>query len=321
MVDLQDVSGGAGAAALQCDHAIFTSLPSRIGEGYRLVAWNVGVRPEERVELTRRAPSHGSLCPDSQTAVVQMRLQSSGRVAWGFTRFAGTEHTRRGGGRVWTDFLLCDEAGAQREGLHPVEFRAALAAEPAPKAQLGTAPLAAIAVARRGSGEPAGGSRVAARVAAVAALLVSNRACVIAAGPAPVEMLEDSLRMIPASLRGAISVGAGLRFSSARGVRASVTDRIDQETLRATRGQGVECIDVQTAPAAFAPGAIAGWLALMVRWWSEERAAEAVELADKLAGGWTAEEIAHVASLCEAIDRREARPDELDRLLMRRSAA
>lgn len=321
MVDLQDVTGAAGAAALQCDHAIFTSLPSRVGEGYRLVAWSGGVRAEERVELTRRAPSHDSLCGESRTADLQMLLQSTGRVALGFARFAGAEHTRRGGGRVWTDFLMCEHEAACREGLHPVEFRAALSLQPALKMPPGSEPLAQVAVSRRGSGAPAGDTRTAARVAAAAALLAGGRACVIAAGDDPVGVFEDALRMLPASLRGSLSAGAGLRFSSARGVRATLTDRTEQYTTRATRGQGVDCIDIQAAAPAIEPGPLTPWLALMERWWKQARAAEAVELADKLADGWTADEVARVAAICEAIDRREQRPEALDNLLMRRGAA
>ncbi|MFN2375777.1 MAG: hypothetical protein ABR538_04520, partial [Candidatus Binatia bacterium] len=170
MVDLEDLNTSCAAAALPCDRAIFTSLPSPTGEGYRLVAWSGGVRPEERVELTRRAPSHGSLCSETagSRALMQLRLQSTGRVAWGLVRVSGAEHTRRGGGRVWTDFFLCAPAQAERAGLHPHHLRTALAAAPAAKPPFGSSPLATVDIVHGDAGEPA--ARDARGVAAAAAL-------------------------------------------------------------------------------------------------------------------------------------------------------
>lgn len=323
MVDLPDLSAGTGAASLQCDRAIFTSLPSPTGEGYRLVAWSSSVRTEERQELTRRAPSHGSLCGESSGArgVVQMQLQATGRMAWGFVRVAGAEHTRRGGGRIWTEFMIANAAEAAREGLHPQVLYAALTAEPVPKPPLGSTPLARVSVNRIGPGMPAArDARDATIAASVASLLVEGRSCVIAAGAAPTDVFEDALRMVPASLRMTIRACAGLRLSSSRGVHATLTERFDQDIVRATRGQGIECIDL-AAKVPPAGGVLAPWLALMARWWGEQRGAEAVELADRLGAGWPVEEILDVAALCEAIDRREANPFSLHDLLLRRSAA
>jgi hypothetical protein len=327
VVDLQDVAGGAGAPlskeALLCDRTIFTSLPSRIGEGYRLVAWSPGLRPEERQELTRRAPSHGSLTGDAELprGLILFRLQASGRTGWGFTRVAGAEHTRRGGGRVWTDFLLGDAADVARQGFHPNEVHASLAAAAPLKPPLGTSPLPRVGITRIGSGAAAlRGERGARVAAATASLLLAGQPCVIAAGVDAPDLLEDALRMIPGSLRSGIEACAGFRFSPSRGVKVTITDRIDQDALRATRGQGVACVDLEKQMPAMS-GPLATWLALMTRWWNEERAVDAVELADRLGAGWTVEEITRVATLCEAIDRGEERPDRLDELLLRRSAA
>ncbi len=316
------------------------------------MAWSAGLRPEERQELTRRAPSHDSLtaapakartgtrtlaaaagtsappvaspsaaAEDSPHGIIQFHLQVSGRAGWGFTRVAGVEHTRRGGGRVWTDFLVCDAAEASAHGLHINEIRAALAAAPELKQPLGGSPLPRVGIARVGSGSPAArGARAISAAAATASLLLADQACVIAAGTDAPELLEDALRMIPASLRAGIDVCAGFRFSPSRGVKVTITDRIDQDTMRATRGQGVVCVDLEKQMPQ-ATGPMVPWLTLMSRWWSEERGADATELADRLGAGWTAEEIVRVASLCEAIDRGEERPERLGELLVRRNAA
>lgn len=322
MVDLQDL-GESGAHRLHCERAIFTSLPSRIGEGYRLVTWSAGLKPEERQELTRRAPSHGSLTgdADSPRGLVLFQLKSSGRSGWGFVRVSGAEHTRRGGGRVWTDFLLADPADAAREGLHPDDLRASLALEPPPKQPLGVTPLPRVGVVHAPSGAASSSdARAIASAAAVASWILAGRACVVAAGASAIHVLEDALSMIPAALRGGIEASAGLRFSPGRGVKVTLTDRIDQDTVRATRGQGVDCVDLAAGIPAPA-GTLAPWFALISRWWSEERSGEAVALADKLASDWSVEQILSVASLCESIDRGLLSPEALHDKLSRRSAA
>ncbi|HEY2773821.1 MAG TPA: hypothetical protein VGK20_07190 [Candidatus Binatia bacterium] len=318
MADLADLSGTV-PVALECDRAIFTSLPSNIGEGYRLVAWSGGLKLEERQELTRRAPSHGSLVGESGRATMLFHLQSSGRAAWGFVRVAGAEHTRRGGGRVWTDFLLADAGDARREGPAPALLRDALAASVLPKPPLGSSPLAKVGVARGQAPAPAKSARIES-VARVASLLFEGRTCVVAAGGAPVEVFEQALRLLPACLRERVDACAGLRFSPARGVKTTLTDRIDQDTLRATRGQKVECVDLEkSAPALEGP--LAPWWTLVLRWWNEGRGDEATSVADRLTGGWNLREILDVAALCESIDRREFKPDALAARLARHSVS
>jgi hypothetical protein len=103
-------------------------------------------------------------------------------------------------------------------------------------------------------------------------------------------------------------------------VKATLTDRFDQDIVRSTRGQGIECIDLE-AKVPPVGGALAPWLALMSRWWGDKRAVEAVGLADRLSDGWSVGEVLEVAGLCEAIDRGDERADALDELLLRRSAA
>lgn len=320
MVDLPDVTGVAGATSLQCDRAIFTSLPSPTGEGYRLVAWSPGLRPEERAELTRRAPSHGSMGDEEEgsRALVQFRLASSGRVAWGFVRLSGAEHTRRGGGRVWTDFLLADAVAAGRAGHHPGQLRAALeAAPPLSKPVEGTSlPTARVVPVVSGVAADLGNARTpqaVAMAASVAAMLLQARSCVLAVGPAVLEVLDDALRMIPGAARAYVDACAGLRFSPTRGVKATLIRGLDPEVVRATRGRGTDCLDLtKQSPVV---GEMAPWLALMSRWWNQGRSEEAIDLAQRLAGDWTKEGVLEVAALCEAIDRGERGPEALEALV------
>lgn len=315
-----DRSGPGEAPSAEWDRAIFTSLPSPTGEGYRFVAWSPSVRLEERQELTRRAPSHGSLAGDGAISrgLLHLQLQSTGRSGWGFVRVAGAEHTRRGGGRVWTDFLLRDAADVARDAVHPDALRTALAAEPPPKQPIGSVALPRVGVSPRSVVEPsARDPRHAARAATVAGLLAGGRACVAAVGAEPASVFEDAMHMLPAWLRSSVNASAGLRFSPSRGVTTTVTDRIDQDAMRATRGHGVECIDVESKPPA-PPASLAPWLELMARWWSEGRAPEAAALSARVGKGWKAEDLPRIATVADSVVRGEMSVEALDDFLASR---
>jgi hypothetical protein len=176
------------------------------------------------------------------------------------------------------------------------------------KTPVGSSPLARIDIAASGAGGPTQKNALAA--AAVAALLHDAKPAVVAAGRAPLDLFEDALRMLPAAARAGIEAAGGLRFSPARGVKVTVTDKIEQDTIRATRGQGIESIDL-AAKVPAAGGPLAAWLALMVRWWGEGRGALGAALADRLGDGWTTGSILQVAALCEAIDRGDERIETL----------
>jgi hypothetical protein len=156
-------------------------------------------------------------------------------------------------------------------------------------------------------------------VATVASLLLTGGTMVIATEN-PAQMFDDAMHMLPAGLRSQVDAAAGLRFSPSRGVRVTLTDAIDQETIRATRGQAIECIELATKQIAIA-APLAPWLSLVSRWWNEGRRAEADDLADRVGRGWTIDKLKDVAVVCEAIDRRAMTPEALGDLLARRSAA
>lgn len=290
-----------------------------MGEGYRLVTWSAGVRPEERSELTRRAPSHGALCaqPAPRRAVIVATLQATGRAVYGLARVAGTEHTQRGGARIWTDFFVGGAVAARREGLHPHDVQSALDGLPPPKKLAESSPLTLVDVARGAStSAPSRDGKSVAMAAVAASLLLDGRVCVLACGPASVTVFEDALHMIPATMRGGLQACAGLRFSPSRAVIVTLADAIDPDTVRATRGQGVECIDlVSKAPPLGGP--LAAWFALMTNWWLSGRAGAASELTSRMTGDWSAADVLAVASRAAAMGEQECRGEALDELIRR----
>jgi len=110
-----------------CEHAVFTSIRSAVGQGYRLIAASGGVRADEKVEITRRSASHGSLCetgPDP-VGLSSYRL-GSGRHCITYCCHAGREHTSRGGQRVYSHMVLLDPSSYRLFNSDPVRVHAAL---------------------------------------------------------------------------------------------------------------------------------------------------------------------------------------------------
>lgn len=305
-----------------CDRVVFTSLPSPTGEGYRVVACSPGLRSDERSEITRRSPSHDSLCSPAPSARgLAISTLKSGRVCVSLSRLAGAEHTGRGGERVWTDALLVDAADFLGAGGLPDAFEQAVAAAPLPAVKLSpiidklwmSPPLPP----RPAWSDPGAVPTVTAQ-AALAALLLERAVCVVAC-PDPVALVEGALALLPRALRGGLSVSAGLRFANSRQVTACVVDQIDVETRRVTRGRPVALLSAEEL-AARPLGLLTPWFRLMKRWYSEGRQSQALELAYALHRGWSPPAVLEVTAVCEAIDRREESPDVLSALLARRAA-
>ncbi|RJP30758.1 MAG: hypothetical protein C4547_16305 [Phycisphaerales bacterium] len=125
---MPDRSGTAGrraavnrpdAAEVVFDQAIFTSVRTPMGEGYRIIAASAGVSGDEKQAITTHAPSHDALCDESSRAGgIACYPLPSGRLCIATTCRAGTEHTGRGK-RIYTYNLVVDEAGFAAFGYSP----------------------------------------------------------------------------------------------------------------------------------------------------------------------------------------------------------
>jgi len=93
------------------DHAVFTSVRSVTGQGYRLVSRTSGLRESEVRELVRCAPSHASLEDESASGrgLAAARFPE-GRWAVLCVQAAGPEPSNRGGMRIFTHALFLDAA-------------------------------------------------------------------------------------------------------------------------------------------------------------------------------------------------------------------
>ncbi|MCZ6816838.1 MAG: hypothetical protein O7F76_09135, partial [Planctomycetota bacterium] len=116
-----------GGEAVRAEQAVFTSIRSPMGEGYRIIAASPGIRPDEKAEIIRRAPSHDSLCESGRAAVGLLAFPfESGRYCLGFSCHAGREHTARGGNRVYSHFAVVEPGDWQSFGFNAVRLHTAL---------------------------------------------------------------------------------------------------------------------------------------------------------------------------------------------------
>lgn len=105
---------------MQVEHAIFTSVRGPMGEGYRIVSSTRGVTRDQRQEITRRSPSHGSLCAQTDDACgLSSYPLPDDHWAVACSQHAGMEHTGRGGYRVHTHVVVLQDVQFERFGNDP----------------------------------------------------------------------------------------------------------------------------------------------------------------------------------------------------------
>ncbi len=111
------------------DQAIFTSVRTPMGEGYRIIAVSRGLTADDRRAITRTSPSHDALCDPSPEAVgMACYPLPSGKLCIAHTCSAGVEHTGRGT-RIYTHNLVAAPEGFAQFGFNPFRIlRAAQAA-------------------------------------------------------------------------------------------------------------------------------------------------------------------------------------------------
>jgi len=241
------------AVSISVDQAVFTSIRSPAGQGYRLVAASAGVRSDEKAEITRRSPSHGSLCEGGSSAVGLCSYPlGSGRQCVAYSCYAGVEHTARGGQRVYTHLTLLEPADYRRLDFDPLPVHAALARAVGGSPLLKPPPRLdrlSLTVSPAGGGSPdwpgALTSEEAEQIRLVTSVLLARRRLVWAGARCPFRLLEWALVAVPPSARGALAVSVGLKFAAARRMDLSVVDRDGGAIQRAIAGGDVQLFDVQ----------------------------------------------------------------------------
>ncbi len=271
----------AHGQGLACDQAIFTSIRTPTGEGYRMIAASVAVTGDERAEITRRSPAHGSLCDPEPSAIGldSYRLER-GRRCVAYTTYAGVEHTARGGGRIYSHIALLQREDFRRFDADPLRPHRILGRifqrfGPVLKPPSRLAPLdLPITDVEYLIPEQADQSPLETNVAAwlwptAAALLKGER--VVLVGPTqPLELARWILLCLPLGLREEMDVSVGLKPSSTRPAHLSITPTLDARSRQFIEGQELTLWDTSHDPPPDVDP-FTRWLELLRKWWSEGR--------------------------------------------------
>lgn len=268
---------------ISCDQAIFTSIRTPMGEGYRIIAASRGLRPEEKQAITRLSPSHEGLCAparDEHDDAIEPLAASfytlpTGRLCVALSCYAGNEHTGRGGHRIYTHNAVFPAEALAQCGFNPLNVWRALLDAGLNQPQLkAPAVLEELTLHVDAKPDAAGGGALdplltsPVRGQVLRQLLVEVPQIVHLVGHW-METAEAFVLALPAPLRLKTSFAAGLRFSVGRCHRLNVLHDDDGKARARTSGQKVEFVD-PASPASGAGVSRQAWVDLADVHWNRK---------------------------------------------------
>ncbi len=211
-----------------CDQAIFTSVRTPMGEGYRIIASSKGMKPNEKQAITRSSPSHDSLCVDeanqSPAFAIACYALPTKRICLAYSCFAGAEHTGRGGQRVYTLNVVFDEIDFANIRYNPFHLVRALVSAGCtapqlkppnilPELQLTVATEAdpAAMPSALGHMDPSWMEHVLQKI-----MSQKKKNLIVNTNQNWVESAETMILGVPGPMRSKVSFSAGLKFSVGR---------------------------------------------------------------------------------------------------------
>jgi hypothetical protein len=299
---------GGGVFAEQ---AVFTSIRTALGEGYRIIVASSGLTVTEKREITQRSPSHDSLCHASPRASgLASYPLGSGRHCVAVSRHAGLEQSGRGGQRVYTHLIVLARGSFRRFGCNPLAVQDALRRaggdqlilEPPPRlerlmlpAPASTGPTFASteqALYLRGNVE---------RIAGLVSAVLNERRVVVSGAPDPQHALFWTLQALPCRVREFLATSFGLKLNAARICSLTFVESCRSEAERSLRQRDLLLYDWQSPPSA-AASAFDAWLRFVRTWWDQGRYGEIERLCSRLAEEASAPYLAHTAKLATDVD-------------------
>lgn len=265
------------SVTVHCDQAIFTSVRSAVGSGYRLVAASRGLRAEEKQQIVKRSPSHEGLCHTGPDAIgISFYPLSSGRLGVAYTCCAGLEQSARGGQRVYTRVALLQPHDFGRFGYNPFQVVRSLVASGQAEPDLEPPPeLPTLRLL--GGYEPDfnGLSDCVDQVGSGWLRCVLSRVLqgqpVVVVGDFPLPALIESVLLgLPGLLRARLSFTAGLRYSLGRGFELSALTGDAARLQQTLRGQGIDLLQPAVDRPAPTPSH-AAWGQMVQRRWEQGR--------------------------------------------------
>ncbi len=340
----------AGVGMVRIERALFTSIRSPMGAGYRIVAASPGISPSEKRAIIRGAPAHGSLCDPSpgETALAGFVLDSARRCIF-LSSNRGTEHTARGGCRVHTHVLIMDPQAFRRFHCDPFEVEAAALPQLGDTQEAAPSPrIEPLALRWSSDGPASSGSGVrsavsvaeadarptqddCARLDLVLAVVLeklargasgdapaglsAGRSLLLVGSPRPRQILRWVLDATPAAMRERLSLSCGLRFSPTRRFEFVLTHASSNELGRIARDRELDVLHWDSLPAP-ARRPFDGWLRFVRQAWESGRAGEVARLSAELTADCTSIVLEQIARISEDLERVRVADPPLLRELM-----
>ena len=297
---------------LLCDQAIFTSIRTPTGEGYRIIAASRDLKPIEQQAITRSSPSHDALClPDDENELdtfgASFYRLPTGRLCVAYSCFAGVEHTGRGGKRVYTHNIIVDEVGFTASGYNPFAILRAMDAAglhaPTLKPKNPLPQIELTLDETDGHALPAAFGCMLTpewRRWIVDALL-DGQSLIVNLTERWTANAEAFLLALPGPIRADLSFGAGLHYSMARAHRLSFVHDDPNVVKSKSAGHNLVFVDPSAQPAPDAtPSA---WASFVDRHWQHDAAATLAERTSQPFTDVSVEACQRVAGIYDAIDR------------------
>jgi hypothetical protein len=270
------------------EQAIFTSVRTPMGEGYRIIAASAGLKSDEKQTITRNSPSHDSLCARSEASdtgsgasgyAVSYYALPTGRQCVGLSYPAGAEHTGRGGERVYTHVVVFAAEEGQRIGFNPFAVARAMIDAGMNEPQLKPPPkLPEVTLSFCSAHlEPSNASLASVPPVLrrqVLTALLDQQLLAVNVGDGWCETAEAIWLGLPGPLRQRLALSAGLKFSLGRAHNLQLLfDDKGVVKARAT-GQRVQYLDVlheatesESAAAPCSPDGSSAWISFVERHW------------------------------------------------------
>ncbi|MHC5109937.1 MAG: GAP1-N2 domain-containing protein [Planctomycetota bacterium] len=242
------------------DQAIFTSVRTPMGEGYRIIAASAALRSDEKQVITRFSPSHQGLCMEPSNDPAQAHEYDelvpglayyklpTGRCCLAISTFAGAEHTARGGQRIYTHNLVFSESELKAWEFNPLNIARAAVAAGLVEPQLKPEQVLPQVDLEIPAAKANGGLRLPEAVRGdhgrhlLCNMLVGNRS-VLSVDAGWLQTLELLLLGLPGPLRCDLSFAAGLQFSASRTHTLTILHDAKGQARKRMTGQQVEYVD------------------------------------------------------------------------------
>ncbi len=291
------------AGPVTADQAVFTSIRTPTGEGYRIIAASAGLRPDERAEITRRAPSHDSLCSTDEATIGMIAFRMpGGRHCVGYCQYAGKEHTARGGHRVHTHFALLSPEDFAAFGNDPTRVHSAMGRQVHGQPMLKQVPSieAMQLVPQEATARPCADRDACERSLALVPAALSGETLLICGFAGLPDALSTLWSATPKVSRPSISLSIGLKFSPTRQTQLNFTSHGITDADRSLRGLRVACAD--WASPRPCDEVWRAWIDFVRRRFSWGRGQDVDELTAGMNEPMPAESLKRVAALCDDLD-------------------